>query len=168
MLANGLGSLFSGIFNAMPNSTFSQNNGVIRLTGVAARRSGYVVAALLVLFGLFPPLAACITAMPKPVLGGAAIIMFGIVAVAGFRLIAQDGINPRNELILAVTLAMGLGTTMVPDAFSGFADLVEVDSNFRPLLDSLRSISQSGLAMAGITATGLNLLLPRWSEENEN
>ena len=167
ILANGLGSLFSALFNAMPNSTFSQNNGVIRLTGVASRRTGYVVAALLVLLGLFPPLSSLLTIMPKPVLGGATTIMFGFVAVAGLRLVATDGITPRNEFILAITLALGLGTTMVPDLFSG-VDPSKVGSPLlKQIVESMRIISQSGLAVAGITATILNLIIPRESRSGE-
>ncbi len=161
ILANGLGSLFSAIFNALPNSTFSQNNGVIRMTGVASRRAGYVVALFLIILGLFPPLAALITVMPKPVLGGATIVMFGVVAVAGLRLVASDEFTTRNEFILAITLAMGLGTTMVPGALSNIDQIGGDSVILGHLFSSLKIIAQSGLAMAGLTATFLNLVLPK-------
>ncbi len=161
ILADGMGSVLSGFFNAMPTTTFSQNNGVIGLTGVASRRAGIVVALVLALLGLFPKLAALISVMPKPVLGGATIVMFAIVAVAGFKLVASDGLNPRNEFILAITLALGLGVTLVPEAFDGIDRISGEYVILKQILSSVKIVLQSGLAVAGITATTLNLILPR-------
>ena len=160
ILADGAGSFLAGLLNSMPNTTFSQNNGVIGLTGVASRRVGYAVSALLVLLGLFPWLATLITVMPAPVLGGATVIMFAMVAVAGLRIICADGINPRQEFILAVTLAVGLGVTMVPDTFSALENISCSSPVLGLGLSSLSTILQSGLAAGAITATALNLVLP--------
>ncbi len=165
VLADGLGSLIAGLFNAMPNTTFSQNNGVIGLTGVASRRIGYAVAGLLILLGLFPKLAALISVMPKPVLGGATVVMFAMVAVAGLRIAFRDGLTLRNELILAVTLALGMGVTMVPDAVAQLS-LYSGDSVFlNSAQQSIRIILQSGLAVGAITATVLNLVFPEMPDE---
>ncbi len=125
------------------------------------------VAAILILFGLFPKFAAFISIMPKPVLGDATIVLFAIVAVAGFRLVASDGLNPRNEFILAITLALGLGVTLVPEAFEGIDDYITGSGLVSVLLGSLKTVLQSGLAVAGITATVLNLLLPRTETDEE-
>ena len=161
ILADGLGSAIAGLFNSMPTTTFSQNNGVISLTGVASRRAGFVVSVLLAVLGLLPKLAALISVMPRPVLGGATLCMFGVVAVAGFRLIAADGLNPRNEFILAITMALGLGVTLVPDVFGRIGEIETGSVLLKQVLNSLEIVLQSGLAVGGITATILNLILPR-------
>ncbi|MFH1038144.1 MAG: nucleobase:cation symporter-2 family protein [PVC group bacterium] len=158
ILSDGMGSLLAGFFNAMPNTTFSQNNGVIGLTGVASRRVGYGVAGILILLGLFPRIAALISVMPKPVLGGATTIMFAMVAVAGLKIIVSGGLGIRNQFILAITLAAGLGIEMVPGAFAKIGG-TPVEAGI--LLGSLSAILRSGLAVGAIVATVLNLLLPR-------
>ncbi len=158
ILADGLGSLLAGFLNAMPNTTFSQNNGVIGLTGVASRRVGYGVAGILVLLGFFPRVAALISVMPKPVLGGATTIMFAMVAVAGLKIVVSGGLKVRDQFILAVTLAAGLGIDLVPEAFLRIAERAEAGGI---LLGSLAAILRSGLAVGAITATVLNLVLPR-------
>lgn len=167
MLADGINSLIAGIFNSMPNTTFSQNNGVIALTGVASRRAGYVVAGLLVLMGLFPKLAALISVMPKPVLGGATVVMFGMVAVAGLKLVAIGGLNVRNQLILAITLGLSLGAVMVPDAFNTISSSAAEGTFLRSILESVESVCKSGVAVAGISATVLNLVLPASEDDKD-
>jgi NCS2 family nucleobase:cation symporter-2/xanthine permease XanP len=160
VLADGLGSFLAGVFNSMPNTTFSQNNGVIGLTGVAARRVGFAVAGLLMLLGLFPKLAALIGVMPRSVLGGATVVMFAMVTVAGLRIAATDGLTVRSELILAVSLALGIGVTLVPD-WAGQLDQAGIDSmSVKILLSSVKVVLQSGLAVGAIAATLMNLLLP--------
>jgi len=158
ILADGVGSLLAGLLNAMPNTTFSQNNGVIGLTGVASRRIGYGVAGILVLLGFFPRVSALISVMPKPVLGGATTIMFAMVAVAGLKIIASDGLSVRNQFVLAVTLAAGLGIDIAPEAFSRVIERAEAGGI---ILGSVSAVLRSGLAVGAITATVLNLLLPR-------
>lgn len=162
ILSDGLGSFLAGFFNAMPNTTFSQNNGVIGLTGVASRRIGYGVAGILVLLGFFPRVAALISVMPKPVLGGATTIMFAMVAVAGLKIIVSGGLSVRNQFILAVTLAAGLGIEVAPEAFVRIVGRAEAGGI---LLGSLAALLRSGLAVGAITATALNLVLPRGNEE---
>lgn len=149
VLADGLSGVIAAFFNGLPVSTFAQNNGVIKLTGVASRRAGFAVAGYLMILGLFPKLGALICAMPRPVLGGASTLLFGMVAVGGVRIISRAGWTTRNELILALTLGLGLGVTMVPDAFSKLAG----DSPMKLVLES-------GLAVGSIAAVLLNFLLP--------
>ncbi|MGD9874123.1 MAG: nucleobase:cation symporter-2 family protein [Kiritimatiellia bacterium] len=160
ILSDGAGSLIAGIFNSMPNTTFSQNNGVIGLTGVASRRVGLAVAGLLTLLGLFPKLAALISVMPKPVLGGATLVMFSMVAVAGLRIIQHDGFNPRNEFILAITLALALGVEMVPDAMACIGRIQTGSPFMKTMLSGIQAIMQSGLSVAAVTSTALNMILP--------
>jgi NCS2 family nucleobase:cation symporter-2/xanthine permease XanP len=165
VLADGLGSFIAGIFNTTPNTTFSQNNGVIGLTGVAARRAGLAVAGILIALGLFPKLAALISVMPKPVLGGATVVMFAMVAVAGLRIVASDGLTPRSEFILAISLALGLGVTMVPDAIGPIEQIGSDNSFLRVAASSLKIVLQSGLAVGAIVATLMNLILPRTNDK---
>jgi len=90
VLADGINSFIAGLFNTFPNTTFSQNNGVIQLTGVASRYVAYFIAGILVLMGLSPVLAGIFRIMPEPVLGGATILMFGTVATAGIKILATQ------------------------------------------------------------------------------
>ncbi len=153
LLADGLGSALAALLNCLPNTTFSQNVGVVGLTGVATRSVGLAVAGLLVVLGLVPKLAAVISAMPKPVLGGATTVLFGTVAVGGLRIVTRDGFDARKQLILAVSLALGLGVTMVPAALTGWvAEGV--------LATSLHIVLTSGMAVGALVALGLNALLP--------
>jgi xanthine permease XanP len=160
LLADGFNSLLAGVFNSMPNTTFSQNNGLIRLSGVASRRVGYAVGGFLIALGLFPKLAAAISVMPKPVLGGATIIMFALVAMAGLRIVATAGLTPRNEFILALGLAAGLGTTIVPGAWAGFDEAARSWPAYAVFFNSLKGVFSSGMALGGLTALFLNLVLP--------
>ncbi len=148
VLGDGINSAIAAIFNTFPNTTFSQNNGVIQLTGVASRYVGYFIAGLLVVLGLFPVVGGLLQVMPQAVLGGATIIMFGTVAAAGIRIIASQAIDRRAMLIMAVSLAMGLGVTFVPEVLEQFPPMV-------------KNIFQSGIATGGIFAIGLNVLLPQ-------
>ena len=159
ILADGFGSFIAGVFNSMPNTTFSQNNGVVSLTGVAARRVGYAVAALLISLGLFPKLAALVGLMPRPVLGGATIVLFTMVTIAGLRIVASSGWTKRSELILAITLSLGLGVSMVPEWVAQL-DQTSDRTVAAIMLSSIKVVLASGLAVGAIAATLLNLLLP--------
>ena len=147
VLGDGVNSLLAAAFNTFPNTTFSQNNGVIQLTGVASRYVGYFIAGFLVLLGFFPAVAGLFQIMPPAVLGGATLLMFGTVASAGIRIIASRTLDRRAMLILAVSLGLGLGVTFVPEATA-------------QLPGTLKDILSSGIATGGLTAIGLNLLLP--------
>lgn len=147
VLANGLNSLLSAVFNTFPNSCFGQNNSVIQITGVASRYVGYIVAIMLILLGLFPVVSRFILTMPEAVLGGAMLIMFGTIAAAGVRIISRETLNRRAIMILGLSLAVGLGISQQPDILQ-----------FAP--PWLKSLLSSGIAAGGITAMVLNLILP--------
>jgi xanthine permease XanP len=149
VLADGINSFIAGLFNTFPNTTFSQNNGVIQLTGVASRYVAYFIAGILVLMGLSPVLAGIFRIMPEPVLGGATILMFGTVATAGVKILATQKLDNRSTLIIAVSLGLGLGVTMVP----------EVLRNFAPA--EIRNVFASGITTGGLAAIILNLVLPQ-------
>jgi xanthine permease XanP len=124
VLGDGFNSALAAIFNSFPNTTFSQNNGVIQLTGVASRYIGYFIAGLLVLFGMFPVIGGVFSLIPAPVLGGATIIMFGTVAASGIKIIASSIIDRRGILIMAISFGLGLGVLMVPDVVRYFPGML--------------------------------------------
>ncbi len=115
ILADGFNSMLAGMINSFPNSIFAQNNGLILLTGIASRRVGYYIATMLVLLGLFPYVGLVFSLMPEPVLGGATLLMFGTVAAAGIRILVSQEIDRKASLVIAISLALGIGVEMVPD-----------------------------------------------------
>ena len=146
LLADGVGSFIAGFFGSGANTSFSQNVGLIPLTKVASRYVVTVAGVILFLLGLFPKLATLIAIMPNPVLGGAGIVMFGIVAASGVKTLGSVRLTNRNLIIIAVSIGLGLGATFRPDYF---ANLPEV----------LQSIFSSGISTGTIAAFTLNLLL---------
>ncbi|UPR53115.1 purine permease [Vibrio cyclitrophicus] len=150
VLGDGVNSLIAAVFNTFPNTTFSQNNGVIHFTGIASRYIGYFIAAILFLLGLFPILGAVLMTIPKPVLGGATLVMFGTVAAAGIKIIANEKLDRRRIMTIAISLGLGLGVMLVPDLLKEAPKLAQ-------------SIFGSPVTMSGIAAlviTGLMSLVP--------
>lgn len=148
VLANGLNSFLSAVFNTFPNSCFGQNNGVIQLTGVASRYVGYFVSGMLFLLGLFPVVGRIVQHIPEPVLGGATLVMFGTIAASGVRIVSRERLDRRAVLILALSLGIGLGISQQPLIFA-----------FAP--EWVKSLFSSGIAAGGITAVVLNILFPQ-------
>lgn len=151
VLVNGANSFLAGIFNTFPSSVFAQNNGIIQLTGVASRHVGIYIAGVLVLLGLFPTTAGIIQAVPEPVLGGAVIVMFGAVAASGINILAGIQLDRRALLIIAISLALGLGVSQVPEFVSHMPRF-------------LKDVLESGVATGGLCAVLLNWLLPETHE----
>ncbi|TWI54869.1 xanthine permease XanP [Pseudomonas duriflava] len=147
VLVNGANSLLAGLFNSFPSSIFAQNNGVIQLTGIASRHVGLWIAVMLVLLGLFPAVAGIIQAVPEPVLGGAALVMFGAVAASGINILAGIQLDRRALLIIAVSLALGLGVSQVPEFLAHMPA-------------ALRDVLNSGVATGGLCALIMNWFLP--------
>ncbi|AIR02362.1 xanthine permease XanP [Pluralibacter gergoviae] len=147
ILADGASCVLAALFSALPSTTFAQNNGVIQMTGVASRRVGLWIGALLALLGLFPIFGAAIQQIPAPVLGGATLVMFGSVLAAGIRIMTQSPLTRRDMLIIAVSFGIGLGVEAEP------AFLSQLPPVFKNLFGS-------AVASGGITAMLLNLLLP--------
>ena len=155
VLGDGVNSMIAAIFNTFPNTTFSQNNGVIQLTGMASRYVAFWAAGILVVLGLFPVIGGIFQQLPKPVLGGATLVMFGTVAAAGIRILATVDLNRRNMLIMAVSFGMGLGVAMVPDVM-------------KEMPKTIQNIFGSAVTMSGITAILLNLCLPQSLAEEDS
>ena len=126
VLGDGVNSLIAATFNTFPNTTFSQNNGVIQMTGIASRYVGYFVAAIFVILGLFPIVGGVMQTLPKPVLGGATIVLFGSIAAAGIRILASQEIDKRKAIIIAVSLGLGIGISLVPDVLKVIKEAGEV------------------------------------------
>ncbi|RMH58840.1 MAG: purine permease [Candidatus Hydrogenedentota bacterium] len=147
ILADSLNSMLAAILNSPPNTTFSQNNGIIQLTGTASRRVGYHVAVLLVLLGLCPPVAAFVTTIPNCVIGGATVVLFGIIAAAGIRILLGTKLTHRDMLVIAGALGTGLGVSFFPEIFDHLPDFA-------------RNLFSSGIATGGSVAILLNLVFP--------
>jgi len=151
IMADGLGTAFGSIFNAMPNTSYSQNAGLVAFTKVISRHVGTVAGVILILLGLFPKLGGIIAAMPESIIGGAAIIMFGLITAAGIKLIAQSEMNQRNLLILALSLSFGIGMSLLPQFTAHIPDFGI----------SLKLLLTTGLIPAGLLAFVLNATFPK-------
>lgn len=160
VMGDGLGCAITSVFGALPKTSFAQNIAIVALTRVAARRVGMLVGCMLIGLGVFPKIAAFVSVMPPPVLGGASVIMFALVAVAGLDIVQSSGFTPRKQLILAITLALGLGVTMVPDATAHLRDLQASTELGRIAARSLGILTESGLTVGTFAAVLLNLVLP--------
>jgi xanthine permease XanP len=147
ILADGINSLIAAVFNTFPNTTFGQNNAVIKMTGIASRHVAYYIAFALVILGLFPVIGGVFQAIPKPVLGGATLILFATIAVAGIKILASEEIDRRNSLIIATSLGVGLGVLIVPEAL-------------HQLPEAIKNVLSSSVTTAGFTAIFMTILLP--------
>ncbi|HPQ95926.1 MAG: purine permease [Thiothrix sp.] len=155
VLADGVNSALAALFNTFPNTTFSQNNGVIQLTGVASRYIGYYIAVILMILGFFPIIGAVLQLIPKPVLGGATLVMFGTVAAAGVKILATEQLDRRKMLIMAVAFGVGLGVTMVPNLLDQMPKLVQ-------------NIFGSAITSGGLAAILMAWLLPESTSKTQN
>ncbi|MDR0921433.1 MAG: purine permease [Lactobacillales bacterium] len=144
--AEGLAVILGGIFNTFPYTGFSQNVGLVQLSGIKSRRPIFFSALFLVILGLLPKVGACAQIIPAPVLGGGMLVMFGMVAVQGIRMLSRvDFENDHNLLIAGVAIAVGVG-------FNGAPDL------FKVLPQSVQMFVSNGIVMSSVTAIVLNLL----------
>ncbi|MDO4430762.1 MAG: nucleobase:cation symporter-2 family protein [Lonepinella koalarum] len=147
VLCDGLGSALAAVMSTTPFSSFSQNIGVISLTGVASRYVVGLTGALLVLAGLFPVFGALIVSIPLPVLGGAGLMMFAMIIAAGIQMLDNIQRSRRNGLIIAISIGCGLAVTTRPE-----------------LLDKLphffKEVLGSGITVGSLLALILNLVLP--------
>ncbi len=145
--ADGLGTAVAGCFGALPNTSFSQNVGLVAMTGVMSRHVVTFGAIFLIVCGLIPKVGGLIRTIPIEVLGGGVIVMFGMVVAVGISMLSDVDWNRRNMVIFAVALSIGLGLQLEPDAV-------------QYLPDWLRVLMVSGLLPAAFIAIVLNLVLP--------
>lgn len=148
LLADGLGSTFAACMTAMPLASFSQNVGIVGITGVASRYVVAVTGGLLILGGSFPKLAALAVTIPKPVLGGVGIVMFGMIAYTGVRMLIKAADTKRNALIVCVGLGLGLAVTFEP-------------ALLQHLPHELANFFHSGITTGTVATVLLNQWLPK-------
>lgn len=153
VICDGLGSSFAALFGVLPNTSFSQNVGLVAMTKVVNRFALATGAIFLILCGLCPKLAALVSIMPQAVLGGAAVMMFSSIVVSGIQLITKEPLNGRNLSIVSVALGVGYGM----GANAGIL-------NQAP--EAIRLIfGGSGIVPAALAAIVLNILLPKEDRE---
>ena len=145
--ADGLGTALAGIFGALPNTSFSQNVGLVAMTGVMSRHVVTFGALFLILCGLVPKVGATISTVPIEVLGGGVIVMFGMVCASGISILSDVHWNRRNMVIFAVALSVGLGLQLEPGAVQHLPATAKI-------------LLTSGLLPAAFIAIILNLILP--------
>ena len=155
LLGDGLGSTFGAMFSAMPVASFSQNVGIVGISGVASRFVVALTGCLLVAGGLFPKVAALAVTVPKPVLGGVGFVMFGMIAYAGIRMLLKAADSRRNALVVCVGLASGMAVTLEPNLLQHFPD-------------SLKTVFHSGITTGTLATIVLNQLLPKSKKSTEN
>ena len=145
--ADGLGTAVAAVFGGLPNTSFSQNVGIVGMTGIMSRHVVTIAGLVLILCGLVPKIGAVIASMPLPVLGGGVIVMFGMVAAAGLNVLTEVRMNRRNMVIIAVSLAAGLGLNLVPTAVQYLPGVIQ-------------TLATSAVAPTALVAILLNLILP--------
>lgn len=144
--AEGFASILGGLFNAFPYTTFSQNVGLVQMSGVKTKKVLYVAAGFLILFGLLPKIGALTTVIPTAVIGGAMVAMFGMVIAAGIKILSQVNLaSQENMFVIACSIAIGLGVTVVPDLFY-------------VLPENIKILTSNGIVAGSITAIVLNII----------
>ncbi len=149
VICDGLGSSLASLFGVLPNTSFSQNVGLVTMTKIVNRFALTTGAVFLILCGLFPKLAALISIMPQSVLGGAAVMMFSSIVVSGIQLITKEPMTTRSITIVSVALGLGYGLGASSGVLSGLPQFVQL------------IFGGSGIVPAAIVAIVLNIVLPK-------
>jgi xanthine permease len=144
--ADGLSTLLGGVFNTFPYTAFAQNVGLVSLTGVRSRYVATFAGGVLIILGLLPKLGGVVEGIPLPVLGGAGVALFGMVAASGVRTLSKVKFNNTNILVVAIAVGIGLLPTVSGTIFDKFPDW-------------FYTIFHSGISAGAIAAILLNLLL---------
>ena len=146
--AEGLAVVLSGLFNTFPYSTFSQNVGVVRLSGVKTKQPIYYAAVILILIGLLPKFGALATIIPTSVLGGAMVVLFGTIGIQGTTILRTvDFGKERNLMIAAISIGAGIGVTVYPQIFQQLPELI-------------RLVIENAVVVTSVLAVFLNIVLP--------
>jgi len=143
---DGLGTLIGGIINTFPHTSFSQNVGLVGVTGVKSRYVCVTGGIIMIVLGMLPKMAAFVEAIPQPVLGGAGLVMFGMVAATGIRILSSVDYkgNRHNLYIVAISIGFGLVPLVAPRWMQQMAH------GLHPLLES-------GILLTAVAAVALNL-----------
>ena len=146
--AEGIAVVLGGFFNSFPYTTFSQNVGLMQISGVKTRKVIYIAGGMLIFLGFIPKISSLTTIIPEAVLGGAMIAMFGMIISQGIKMLStiiSDSDSPDNAMIIACSIGIGLGVTVVPDLFIS-------------LPESVRILTSNGIVAGSFTAIVLNIL----------
>ncbi|MDD6481040.1 MAG: nucleobase:cation symporter-2 family protein [Lachnospiraceae bacterium] len=155
VICDGVGSSFAALFGVLPNTSFSQNVGLVTMTKVVNRFALATGAVFLILCGLIPKLGALVSIMPQSVLGGAAVMMFSSIVISGIQLITKEPLTPRNLSIVSVALGVGYGIG------ANSAILAQAPQTVQLIFGG------SGIVPAALMAILLNILLPKDKEKEE-
>ena len=148
ILADGIGSCIAAAFSILPTTSFSQNTGLVTMTGVMSRFVVGVGAAFLMLGAFIPKVGAILSIVPASVIGGSLVMVFAMISISGINLITKEPLKGRNALILSVSLGLGYGLGRVPQALNSFPESVKL------------IFGGSGIVVSGSIAVILNLILP--------
>ncbi|MEG1099543.1 MAG: nucleobase:cation symporter-2 family protein [Cetobacterium sp.] len=148
ILADGLGSAFAALFSVLPTTSFSQNTGIIAMTGIMSRFVVATGAMFLVVGAFIPKIGALFTIIPASVIGGSLVMVFAMISISGINLITKEPLVGRNAVILAVSLGLGYGLGNVPAALNIFPESIKL------------IFGGSGIVVSGTIAVFLNLVLP--------
>ena len=155
VICDGIGSSLAALFGVLPNTSFSQNVGLVTMTKVVNRIALACGAVFLILCGLFPKLGALISIMPQSVLGGAAVMMFSSIIVSGIQLITKEPLDARRLSIVSVALGVGYGMGVSPAILEHTPQAVQL------------MFGESGIVPAAFVAILLNVILPKSKPANE-
>lgn len=155
VIANGLTSSLAAVFNSLPNTSFSQNVGMIAFTKIMSRFVVALGAGFLILAGLIPKIGALISTMPAAVIGGATVIIFSQITLTGIDILTSEPLTERAKIIIGLSLVFGLGLSQVPDAMNKFPEGVKL------------LFGGSGITIACFVAIVLNLVIPENSIKEE-
>ncbi|MGB6408622.1 MAG: solute carrier family 23 protein [Planococcus donghaensis] len=155
VIANGFTSSLGAIFNSLPNTSFSQNVGMIAFTKIMSRYVVAVGAGFLILAGLIPKIGAVVSTMPPAVIGGATVIIFSQITLTGIDILTSEPLNERAKIIIGLSLVFGLGLSQVPDAMNAFPEVVKL------------LFGGSGITIACFVAIVLNQVIPQESVKEE-
>ncbi len=144
--AEGLAITLGGLFNAFPYTAYSQNVGLLQLSGIRTKSVVFAASGILIVLGLIPKIAAITTVIPSPVLGGAMVAMFGMVISSGIKILSEVDLQKQeNLLIIACSIGMGLGVTVVPDLFAQLPEGIQI-------------LTGNGIVAGSFTAIILNIV----------
>ena len=149
VICDGIGSSFAALFGVLPNTSFSQNVGLVTMTKVVNRFALSIGAIFLVLCGLSPKLAAVVSITPQSVLGGAAVLMFSSIAISGIQLITKHGLTTRIITIVSVALGVGYGLGATAGSIAGLGESINL------------VFGGSGIVPAALLAIILNVVIPK-------
>jgi len=147
ILCEGLGSSLASLFSTTPLSSFSQNVGIVNMTGVASRHVVAITGLMLICAGLFPVIAALVVIIPLPVLGGAGLVIFAMIVSSGVKILAKTEHNKRNSAIVAMGIGAGMAVTVRPELLANLPEIMKV-------------VLASGITTGSLVALFMNLVLP--------